>query len=524
MQKEVLYRKWRPKSLTEILGQEEVVKLLINSITHKRLSQSYVFSGPSGTGKTSTARAFAKSVNCENYDTLKLDISNCTCTSCSSINNYSSNTLIELDAASSIRQVEDLTEVMLQKINFLSGLNKFKVYILDEVHMLSRHSFNALLKTLEEPPNHLIIILVTTDPQKIPQTILSRCQIVEFKSIDESNISAKLVKIAQNEKLILTTNDAHIIASHANGSLRNAENLLEKCILKQNNNEIDENLIRYTLGIIADDIPVEILNYLHSKDLNSALRLLNEEINKGSNFNSIMNGFRKTCVKLIHYKYGLETKKSEINKMASILDITTIKKISKIINGKDISNIENFRLNLEIMIIELFELFQISSDKNSNSISQESNINQIENNDIKIPENQNDSIQSTTKPIPSTNISQHPQSDLMKFIKAFENKNWYWKMKTIKNYKVNENLLNLYFEHKSQIDMLKVEINNTENIKLAKSTIKSIWGKELSLNLELINNNEETNDKSKENDEALFLSEASKYGKLISLKEIENES
>ena len=522
MQKEVLYRKWRPKSLTEILGQEEVVKLLINSITHKRLSQSYVFSGPSGTGKTSTARAFAKSVNCENYDTLKLDISNCTCTSCSSINDYSSNTLIELDAASSIRQVEDLTEVMLQKINFLSGLNKFKVYILDEVHMLSRHSFNALLKTLEEPPNHLIIILVTTDPQKIPQTILSRCQIVEFKSIDESNISAKLVKIAQNEKLILTTKDAHIIASHANGSLRNAENLLEKCILKQNNNEIDENLIRYTLGIIADDIPVEILNYLHSKDLNSALRLLNEEINKGSNFNSIINVFRKTCVKLIHYKYGLETKKSEINKMASVLDITTIKKISKIINGKDIINIENFRLNLEIMIIELFELFQIPSNKNS--ISQKKNIDQSENNNIKIPVNQNDSTQSKNKIIPTESISQHLESDLMRFIQAFENKKWYWKMKATKSYKVNENVLTLYFEHKSQIDMVKVEINNPENIKLAKSATKSIWGKDLLLNLKLTNNNEETNDKSNKSDEALFLSEASKYGKLISLKEIENES
>ena len=107
MQKEVLYRKWRPKSLTEILGQEEIVKLLINSITHKRLSQSYVFSGPSGTGKTSTARVFAKSVNCENYDTLKLDISNCSCASCSSINDYSSTSLIELDAASSIRALEE---------------------------------------------------------------------------------------------------------------------------------------------------------------------------------------------------------------------------------------------------------------------------------------------------------------------------------------------------------------------------------------------------------------------------------
>ena len=413
---------------------------------------------------------------------------------------------------------------MLQKINFLSGLNKFIVFMLDDVHMLSRHSFNALLKTLEEPPNHLIIILVTTDPQKIPQTILSRCQIVEFKSIDESNISAKLVKLAQNEKLILTTKDAHIIASHANGSLRNAENLLEKCILKQTNNEIDENLIRYTLGIIADDIPVEILNYLHSKDLNSALRLLNEEINKGSNFNSIMNVFRKTCVKLIHYKYGLETKKSEINKMASVLDITTIKKISKIINGKDIINIENFRLNLEIMIIELFELFQIPSNKNSNSKSKKKNIDQSENNNIKIPVNQNDSTQSKNKIIPTESISQHLESDLMRFIQAFENKKWYWKMKAIKSYKVNENVLTLYFEHKSQIDMVKVEINNPENIKLAKSATKSIWGKDLLLNLKLTNNNEETNDKSNKNDEALFLSEASKYGKLISLKEIENES
>ncbi len=523
MQKEVLYRKWRPKSLTEILGQEEIIKLLINSITHKRLSQSYVFSGPSGTGKTSTARAFAKSVNCENRETLKLDISNCTCTSCSSINDYSSNTLIELDAASSIRQVEDLTEVMLQKINFLSGSNKFKVYILDEVHMLSRHSFNALLKTLEEPPEHLIVILVTTDPQKIPQTILSRCQIVEFKSIDENNISGKLTKIAQNEKIILNTENANIIASHANGSLRNAENLLEKCILKQNNNEIDEDLIRYTLGIINDEIPVKILNYLFSEDLSSALKLLNEEINKGSSFNSIMNEFRKTCVKLIHYKYGLETKQSEISKMASILDITIIKKISEIINTENIINIENFRLNLEILLIELFELFQVSSNKNLNTLPEKKNNDLRENTTITL--NQNNSSEPKAGNVSPQNNSIDATTDLMKFIQVFENKNWYWKIKAVKNYKVHENLLNLYFDHQSQIDMLKVEINKPENIKLAKSAIVSIWRKELLLNLKLTNNNEEIENKSNEIDnKALFLSEASKYGKLISVKEIKNES
>tara|TARA_B100000686_G_scaffold338505_1_gene411135 strand:- start:15 stop:1598 length:1584 start_codon:yes stop_codon:yes gene_type:complete len=527
MQKEVLYRKWRPKSLTEILGQEEIVTLLMNSINHKRLSQSYLFSGPSGTGKTSTARAFAKSVNCENYNTLKSDISNCTCSSCNSINDYSSNTLVELDAASSIRQVEDLTEVMLQKINFLSGENKFKVYILDEVHMLSRHSFNALLKTLEEPPGHLIIILVTTDPQKIPQTILSRCQIVEFKAIDQSNISTKLIKIAQNEKITLTEKDANIIASHANGSLRNAENLLEKCILKQNNNKIDENLIRYTLGIISDEIPVKILNYVQSKDLSSALKLLNEEINKGSNFNSIMNEFRKTCVKLIHCKYGLESEQSAISKMASGLEITTIKKISEIVNADNIINIENFRLKLEIIIIELFELFQISSDKNQNTLSEIKNNVNVENEKISSKQNKTPQVQvqQQTSNVSPQNNSIEATTDLMKFIQVFENKNWYWKIKAVKNYKVHENLLNLYFDHQSQIDMLKVEINKPESIQLAKSAIVSIWGKELSLNLKLTNNNEETENKSNEIDnKALFLSEASKYGKLISLKEIKNES
>ena len=529
MQKEVLYRKWRPKSLTEILGQEEIVTLLMNSINHKRLSQSYLFSGPSGTGKTSTARAFAKSVNCENYNTLKSDISNCTCSSCNSINDYSSNTLVELDAASSIRQVEDLTEVMLQKINFLSGENKFKVYILDEVHMLSRHSFNALLKTLEEPPGHLIIILVTTDPQKIPQTILSRCQIVEFKAIDQSNISTKLIKIAQNEKITLTEKDANIIASHANGSLRNAENLLEKCILKQNNNKIDENLIRYTLGIISDEIPVKILNYVQSKDLSSALKLLNEEINKGSNFNSIMNEFRKTCVKLIHCKYGLESEQSAISKMASGLEITTIKKISEIVNADNIINIENFRLKLEIIIIELFELFQISSDKNQNTLSEIKNNVNVENENEKISSKQNNSpqvqVQQETSNISLQNNSETTKSDLVKFIQVFENKKWYWKMKAAKNYKIHDNLLNLYFEHKSQIEMLKGELNNPESIQLAKSATKSIWGKELLLNLQLTNSNNEVENKSnKIDDNELFLSEASKYGKLISLKEIKNES
>ena len=268
---------------------------------------------------------------------------------------------------------------------------------------------------------------------------------------------------------------------------------------------------------------MKILNYLFSEDLSSALKLLNEEINKGSSFNSIMNEFRKTCVKLIHYKYGLETKQSEISKMASMLDITTIKRISEIINTENIINIENFRLNLEILLIELFELFQVSPNKNINTLPEKKNNDLKEN--TKTTLNPNNSMETKAGNVSPQNNSIDATTDLMKFIQVFENKNWYWKIKAVKNYKVHENLLNLYFDHQSQIDMLKVEINKPESIQLAKSAIVSIWGKELLLNLKLTNNNEETENKSNEIDnKALFLSEASKYGKLISLKEIKNES
>ena len=307
MEDQVLYRKWRPKSLTSILGQKEVVQILSNSIISDRLSHSFVFSGPSGTGKTSTARVFAKSINCETAIEKNLSIDDCTCNSCNEINNYSSQSIIELDAASSIRQVEDLTEVMLEKINFLPGANNYKVYILDEVHMLSRHSFNALLKTLEEPPKHLIIILVTTDPEKIPQTIMSRCQILEFKSIDDQEIIDKLIKIANSENKLLSNENAQIIAAHSEGSLRNAENLLEKCLIRLKQENLDKESIETVLGIVNSEIPISIIENILNKNLDTAFKLLNDQFEKHSNFESITNSFRELCRNLIHYKYKLNS-------------------------------------------------------------------------------------------------------------------------------------------------------------------------------------------------------------------------
>ena len=536
MEEQVLYRKWRPKSLTSILGQKEVVQILSNSIISDRLSHSFVFSGPSGTGKTSTARVFAKSINCSTAIEKNLSIDDCTCNSCNDINNYSSQSIIELDAASSIRQVEDLTEVMLDKINFLPGANNYKVYILDEVHMLSRHSFNALLKTLEEPPKHLIIILVTTDPEKIPQTIMSRCQILEFKSIDDQEIINKLIKIANSENKLLTNENAKIIASHSEGSLRNAENLLEKCIIRLKQENLDKESIETVLGIVNSEVPISIIENILNKNLDISFKLLNDQFEKHSNFGSITNSFREVCRNLLHYKYKLSSD-SNIERLGQKISVDQIKIISNIVNELKPSSFTNPKLNLEIMILNIFDKIHI---ENSNFITTENKIS--ESYDKKTITNKS-IIQKPEESIPpiqksSTETSNDDNILLKNFIEQFADLDWSWKVKAINNYNINENTLNLLFTHQSQINYINQEVSNPINLKRFTEAIKNTWNKDLQFNFTLNldinllpnqiqnNNNEntETNNLIKTNSNEIFYKEASKYGSFNKLKEIKNES
>ena len=194
---EALYRKWRPKLWDEVVGQDHIVQTIRNAIKSDRIGHAYLFSGPRGTGKTTTARLLAKAANCLNSDLNNRPCNECDF--CKSVNNNRFMDLIEIDAASntSVDDVRDLRE----KINFSPTQGRFKVYIIDEVHMLSTAAFNALLKTLEEPPAHAIFILATTEVHKIPATVLSRCQRHEFRRIPVNTIVSLLKGIVKNEKI-----------------------------------------------------------------------------------------------------------------------------------------------------------------------------------------------------------------------------------------------------------------------------------------------------------------------------------
>src|SRR5512141_1011135 len=221
---QALYRKWRPHLWDQVVGQEHVVTTLRNAVLASRVAHAYLFAGPRGTGKTTTARLLAKAVNCLDPDSANRPCDQCEY--CQAVNQGRFLDLIEIDAASntSVEDVRDLRD----KINFSPNQGTYKVYIIDEVHMLSTAAFNALLKTLEEPPAHAIFILATTEVHKIPATVLSRCQRHEFRRIPVNDIIAQLGRLAEGEGIEVAPDALTLIARQSTGSLRDAISLLDQ--------------------------------------------------------------------------------------------------------------------------------------------------------------------------------------------------------------------------------------------------------------------------------------------------------
>lgn len=251
-----LYRKWRPQSFSQLVGQEHVARTLANSIKADRVGHAYLFAGPRGTGKTSTAKILAKSVNCQTGPTLEPCDK---CESCVTIAASTSLDVIEMDAASNrgIDEIRDLRD----KVAFAATVGRSKIYIVDEVHMLTEHAFNALLKTLEEPPAHVIFILATTDPQKVPVTISSRCQHFEFRPINLQELIDHLLKIAKSEKIKISKDAATTIARQAEGSLRDAIGMLDQ-------------ISTYTSKTITNDDVTNFLGLVDAGVVESGIDLL----------------------------------------------------------------------------------------------------------------------------------------------------------------------------------------------------------------------------------------------------------
>lgn len=275
MSYQALYRVWRPKNFNDVVGQVHITRTLQNAIFQNKFSHAYLFSGPRGTGKTSAAKIFAKAVNCQSTPVKEP----CgACDACIGIEDGTISDVIEIDAASNngVEQIRDIRD----KVKYAPSAVDYKVYIIDEVHMLSIGAFNALLKTLEEPPKHVIFILATTEPHKIPLTIISRCQRFDFKRIGHSFIVDRMKEIMEKEEIEVTDEAFHAIALAAEGGMRDALSLLDQSISYSEDTVALNDVLAIT-GSVSQEKLIELIDALYKKDAKTALKLVDLFIQEG---------------------------------------------------------------------------------------------------------------------------------------------------------------------------------------------------------------------------------------------------
>jgi len=272
----VIYRKYRPQKFSEIVGQEHIVKTLLSALDSGKIAHAYLFAGPRGTGKTTIARLLAKAVNCLDSSTLEP----CNkCDSCLEINENRAIDLIEIDAASN-RGIEEIRELR-ERVRFAPMKSKYKVFVIDEAHQLTKEAFNALLKTLEEPPAHAIFILATTERYKMLPTIIFRVQRFDFKKFSLPEILGRLERILKKEKINADKKALRIIAINAEGHMRDAESMLGQVIAFCGNKEIKIKDVEDILGIVDINLAIKFIDLLANKKSKEALAFIDKFINQG---------------------------------------------------------------------------------------------------------------------------------------------------------------------------------------------------------------------------------------------------
>lgn len=327
-----LYRVYRPKTFEDVVGQEHIVKTLKNQIKNNNIGHAYLFSGTRGTGKTSTAKIFARAVNCLN----PINEEPCNeCEICIDTLNDNIMDIVEIDAASN-NSVDDIRELR-ESVKYTPSKAKYKVYIIDEVHMLSQGAFNALLKTLEEPPSYVIFILATTEPHKIPATILSRCQRFDFKRVSSKDIADRMSYICEKENIQAEDKALSLIARNSQGALRDALSILDQC-MSFGNDKIEYNDVIELLGTVNIDELFQLSQYIIDEDTKKSLQILNEFIIWGKDIRNLINDL------IDHFRNLMVCKVSkDLDEIISLPEesIERLKEQSKTININDLIRILN---------------------------------------------------------------------------------------------------------------------------------------------------------------------------------------
>ena len=428
-----LYRKYRPQTFKDLIGQENIVKALSNAINLNKISHAYLLCGPRGTGKTTTARIIAKSLNCQKGPTLEP----CgECPSCKDIANSTPIDVIEIDAASN-RKVEDARNI-LEKIQFVPVNGRYKIYIIDEVHMLTPEAFNTLLKTLEEPPENVIFILATTEPHKVLDTIISRCQRFDFRRITTEDIVSRLKYISEQENIKITEDALYTIARSSQGGMRDSLALLDQISVLDADKEITSDDVNEMLGRLSFESLYDLSSYLLTSETQNALSSLDNIYNKGNEpfqiISNLIQYFRnllvvKNCsdrkiaaeLTQLSEAHILKLKEQSENIEAEQI-IYTIERLA--FYSKEIKETTNRYLWLELCVMELSANIKYCSysqlinriEKLESSVASGSVHSDIPlgNSVFKIPEPKSQPVQSSPKeivqdePKPQAKISQQP--------------------------------------------------------------------------------------------------------------------
>lgn len=444
-------RKYRPTRFDEVVGQEVIVKTLKNAIKTNQLGQAFLFTGPRGIGKTTTARIFAKTINCEN---ITPDGEACNeCPSCISFNQNNSYNIYELDAASN-NKVDDI-RALIDQVNIPPQVGKYKVYIIDEVHMLSDSAFNAFLKTLEEPPSYAKFILATTERHKILPTILSRCQIYNFKRISNEDIVKHLEKIAKDENISYEIEALHVIAENSDGALRDALSMFDQ-LASFGEGKISYSTSIENLNVVDYDLYFQLTDNLLKGDLSKTLMLVDQIISNGFEPIHIIKGLAEHIRNLLFTSMNttidlLEISEAHKQKLVSQVKYCSydfLSNVLKILSDADVSymNTQNKRLLLEVSLLKI-----IDSNKKTNNDKAAS----IPTNTINIDPNKNsNNIENITKNTPTININNTQKIDNpSKYANGISNS------KIVNSFSVKEKIN----EYKTKLENKK-ELNE-ENIK-----------------------------------------------------------